>query len=60
MTKKDNFTEPLEIKNVPKETKETLRNIAENTGLTLSGLMKSHLPKIIDSYPPHMRVKREL
>lgn len=44
------------ITNVPITTFETLNNIAKNEGMTFSGFMKSQLKKIIESYPPNMRV----
>lgn len=32
-----------------------LKNIAKNTGITLSSLIKTHLRSIVDSYPEHMK-----
>jgi hypothetical protein len=45
-------TSPTLVKN--------LRNIAKNSGVTLSALLKPHLQKICDSYPEHMKSQRNL
>lgn len=40
--------------------KETLSNIAQNEGNTLSAFLRPKLRQIVDSYPEQMKVKREV
>lgn len=58
-SKKSTYVDQILIKNVPVPTKETLKNIADNEGQTLAGFLKTHLKKIIESYPQNMRIAQE-
>lgn len=45
----------IRVKGVPPVIKQDLKNIAKNTGTTLSQLLKPHLREIRDSYSEDMR-----
>jgi hypothetical protein len=48
-------SDELRLRGVSKEVKEDLINIAKNSGLTLSALLKPRLRDIRDSYPENLR-----
>jgi DNA polymerase III delta prime subunit len=50
----------LRIRRFSPSLKKDLKNIAENTGITLTSLLKSELRKLAESYPEKMKVKREV
>jgi hypothetical protein len=52
----ENYNErELRIVGVPKNKAQEIKNIASHMGVAMSDLLKSKLPQIIESYPPHMR-----
>lgn len=62
MGKKHIFTEKnmserkeIRIKSVRPQIHEQLINISKNSGVSLSSLLKSHLPRIVESYPEKMK-----
>jgi hypothetical protein len=46
----------LRVRGVGNQTKQDLNNIAKNLGITISDLVKSHLPHITDSYSATMKL----
>jgi hypothetical protein len=58
---KTDHTEPsvLYIANVPPNVKNQLAAIAINEGQDLSNMLKPHLRKIIESYPPELRTVKQ-
>lgn len=45
----------LRLKGVSKSLKAEIRNISKNSGVTMSGFLKTKIREIVESYPPHMR-----
>jgi hypothetical protein len=45
----------IRIKGVKPQVHREIKNIAKNSGVTISTLLKSHLPKIIEQYPDKYR-----
>jgi hypothetical protein len=46
----------IRLKGVSNQLKHDLTNISKNTGLTLSGFVKSKLREIAESYPDRMKI----
>jgi len=47
----------IRITQVEERIYQTLRNIADNKGISLSALMKHHLDEIIEHYPERLKEK---
>lgn len=54
-----NKDEEIRLTNVPQDLKSDLKNIAANTGMTLTQMLKPVLRQVRDSYPEDMRKKRD-
>lgn len=50
----DNRSE-IRLEGVPSKTKNELKNIAKNLGVTLNGFLKPKLKEIADSYPEELK-----
>ncbi len=53
--KYNNNRSEIRIRNVPKQIRIDLENIRDHSGETISSILRSKLPDIIDSYPPHYK-----
>jgi len=49
----------IRITNIPPEVLKDLRNIAKNSGITLSAFLKPKLRKITAEYPPEMKIDKK-
>lgn len=47
------------VKHVPEDIKESIANIAENTGETISSLIRPKLRELVNSYSENMRKKNK-
>jgi len=49
----------IRITNIPPEVLKDLRNIAKNSGITLSAFLKPKLRKITAEYPAEMKIDKK-
>lgn len=49
----------LKITGIPPSVKEQFMNISDNTGSSMSALIKPKIMELIDSYPEHMRKRKD-
>ena len=54
-TKKQEWDTEIRVKGVSEKTKTDIVNIAKNSGVTISQLLKPKIREIADSYPDKMR-----
>jgi len=56
----DNYNErELRITGVPANKAQEIKNIAANLGVKMSDFLKPKIAEIANSYPEHMKIKRE-
>ena len=56
MAEKNNKQTELRITGISPKTLNDINNIAHNSGVTISNLLRPHIPKIVESYPEGMRM----